>query len=148
MAEEVYPSTLFDSSVVGPDHRFVIRRRILKFSGVDHRADTNYAFTIGDVGNLPNIAADSFQGVEPSRPLMSDITTPFGDVASGINKKNVRRLREKAFHQGGILQRVRIHQALIQLAISGNNLLVERGTCLGLQGRHQADIEYKRQCET
>src|SRR5207249_6883707 len=44
MAEEVYPSTLFDSSVVGPDHRFVIRRRILKFSGVDHRPDTNHAF--------------------------------------------------------------------------------------------------------
>jgi len=43
---------------------------------------------------------------------------------------------------------VRIHQALIELAISGNNLLVERGTCLGVQGMEQAGIEYKRQCET
>jgi hypothetical protein len=42
---------------------------------------------------------------------------------------------------------VRIDQALIQFAISGNNLLIGCGTCLGVQGMEQADMEYKRQRE-
>src|SRR5438132_12747518 len=80
MAKHVYPSTLFDSSIVRPDHRSVIRRRILKFSGVDHRADSNHAFTSRDIGNVLNIAADAFQRVKPGRPISSDVTTAFGKV--------------------------------------------------------------------
>src|SRR5205085_7946033 len=88
MAKHVYPSTLFDSSIVRPDHRFAVGSPILKFSGVDHRADPNHTFPSRDVGNIPNIPADSFQGVEPSRPPRPDITTGFNHAASGLNKKD------------------------------------------------------------
>src|SRR5205814_8727127 len=96
--KDVHPSTLFHSSVVRPNHRFAIGSPILKLSGVDDCADTDHAFTSRDVRNVPNITADGFQRVKPSRPLLSDVTAPFGHVASGINKKGIRRFREKAFH--------------------------------------------------